>query len=393
MTPAIRRLTVLASLFCSFFFQTASAVDWGVIDDVEFYGDLRVRYEYFDNNDSADPETHRMRLRARLGSQVQFCNCALVDFRLASGSDDPVSTNQTLKDCFSTKDIRLDLAYLRLQLPICPTTELHLGKMRNPSWEPRFLSPLVYDRDLNPEGIAVTMEQQLGCGAKLLGLASFYIVDEDTSIKDDPWMMDFLLRAEMEWNCINSQVAVGYYFTENLAQADCKAFLGNYGQAGAGPTAWIGDFAVLRLFGEIAMTLSDCEPLCTPSIVTLSAGYTHNFSDDYSIDGLSDERNSWTLQLQYGKAKTPHSWQSAIQYKSLGADSVIDAFTDSDWGRGGSNRKGWVIHGKYAICSWWTVEAKGFFTRRMTDRGIGRREIVSDGKNLTRVQVDTQVRF
>lgn len=38
-----------------------------------------------------------------------------------------------------------------------------------------------------------------------------------------------------------------------------------------------------------------------------------------------------------------------MAYKYLDRDSVLDAFTDSNFHLGGTNAKGWVIYGNYAF--------------------------------------------
>jgi hypothetical protein len=35
-------------------------------------------------------------------------------------------------------------------------------------------------------------------------------------------------------------------------------------------------------------------------------------------------------------------WKAYLNYRYLGADAVVDAFTDSDFHLGGTNAKGWI---------------------------------------------------
>lgn len=53
---------------------------------------------------------------------------------MATGGDDPVSTNQTLDTGSSTKDIRLDLAHFDYQFN--DSRSLTGGKMKNPFYKP-----------------------------------------------------------------------------------------------------------------------------------------------------------------------------------------------------------------------------------------------------------------
>ena len=42
-------------------------------------------------------------------------------------------------------------------------------------------------------------------------------------------------------------------------------------------------------------------------------------------------------------------WNVSIAYKNIGADSVLDAFTDSDFHLGGTDAAGYVISGQYGL--------------------------------------------
>src|SRR5262249_29243372 len=71
--------------------------------------------------------------------------------RLATGSDNsPVSTNQTLGGYFNKKSVWLDQAFIDYS----PIDDLHalFGRMPNPFRH----TEIVWDDDINPDGLAVT---------------------------------------------------------------------------------------------------------------------------------------------------------------------------------------------------------------------------------------------
>ena len=84
------------------------AEEW--YETIKLKGDLRFRHEWIDQ-DGKDTR-NRWRLRLRLGASAQVNEDLDVNLRLASGSDDPISTNQSLDSGFSTKNFGLDRAYL-----------------------------------------------------------------------------------------------------------------------------------------------------------------------------------------------------------------------------------------------------------------------------------------
>ena len=53
---------------------------------------------------------NRFRFRLRAGATAEITDDWKATFQLASGGDDPVSTNQTMDGAFSTKGIQLDIA-------------------------------------------------------------------------------------------------------------------------------------------------------------------------------------------------------------------------------------------------------------------------------------------
>ena len=71
---------------------------------LQFSGDFRLRYQYEDETD--EPARNRGRFEYRLAVDANILENLKVGFGLASGGDDPRSTNQTFQDSFSHKDIQ-----------------------------------------------------------------------------------------------------------------------------------------------------------------------------------------------------------------------------------------------------------------------------------------------
>ena len=96
----------------------ANSESWG--DRIKLDGDFRYRYESIDLEGS-DVRT-RHRIRARTNIKARVADNIDVGFGLATGGDDPVSTNQTLGGGGSSKDVKLNLAYADWEA----TDDLHL---------------------------------------------------------------------------------------------------------------------------------------------------------------------------------------------------------------------------------------------------------------------------
>jgi hypothetical protein len=122
--------------------------DW--TDTIKLKGDFRYRYENID--EQGKDERDRNRIRARAALIAQLPDDIEVGLGVASGGDDPVSTNQTLGGGGSTKDIRLNLAYANWRA--MEGLNLIGGKYKNIWYRPQ-KSGLIFDGDFNPEGVAV----------------------------------------------------------------------------------------------------------------------------------------------------------------------------------------------------------------------------------------------
>jgi hypothetical protein len=87
--------------------ERMAAVSWA--ERIRLKGDFRYRYETIKEEDVDN--RNRNRIRARFHLEADVTDTVQVGFGLATGGEDPVSSNQTLGGGGSSKDVRLDLAY------------------------------------------------------------------------------------------------------------------------------------------------------------------------------------------------------------------------------------------------------------------------------------------
>lgn len=122
---------------------------------LRFFGDVRVRYEGFWEDDVAT--RHRARFRIRAGGEAAFGSRVRVGARLVSGDlGNPVSTNEDLGDAFTHKPIGIDWAYITFRPRGDEAIALTGGKFDVLTFRPRagILSELLFDDDLSPEGFS-----------------------------------------------------------------------------------------------------------------------------------------------------------------------------------------------------------------------------------------------
>lgn len=159
---------------------SAKLPNW--VKNIRLHGDFRYRHEYI--NESGKKDRTRHRIRARIGMDAKVNDTSDFHFRLASGSQDPTSTNQTLTGGYTSKSIWIDRAYVDWHPAFANACgskgHLMLGKIKNP-----FLavhaSDLIWDHDLNPEGAAITYQAKMGNINPFINLVGFWIQERKSS--------------------------------------------------------------------------------------------------------------------------------------------------------------------------------------------------------------------
>jgi hypothetical protein len=307
--------------------------------------------------------------------------------------------NQTFTDSFRRKPINIDAAYVALQLPGDDLVKVIAGKMPNPVWQPLFGTPIFYDPDLMPEGIAEQFTWRFGDRQQYRLFANFgqFAVKELSTDANDVYFYDFEAGAEARLPHLRLTAAGGYYLTQNLRNlkvGDAPNTTGNTVAISKNVTNYFADFNVIYARAEAAWNFSDKPLLGTPSLLTLSGEYDNNLAGIYGR--LADAQTTgWAVQLMLGEARKKGQWQVLYEYKYVEADAIWDALADSDYGLGGTDRKGHVIRFAYNLQDWWQLAFNTSITRKISKRpntpchnqqGI-------NGEDLLRWQVDSTFKF
>ncbi len=392
---------------------------WGMPDALpdwtrrfKFKGDFRLRYQrdsfspdnhplgYFDwqkinssgGLDKAGEEAYlnttedvnRLRIRMRLGIDATITNNFKAGLRLATGNpDDPVSTNQTLGQYGQGYGISIDQAYLKydyFNLDGYPSMTLWGGRIPNP-W---FSTDLVYDEDLNFEGLASQFRFGLDGGDDLfeqdermrslfLTLGVFPL--QQSSRYTDKWIVGGQFGTDLKFEDQSRfKIALAYYDYKNvqavpntlgsrendwsapewIQKGNTVARISNDVGETAATTRLVGlasDFNILNLTGQYDYAGF------APIHVIVTADYAKNLGfDKQEVSNLNgseiDEQTTayrakftlgWPIVSKFG------DWQAFLGWRYIERDAVLDAFTDSDFHLGGTDAKGWVVGGKYGL--------------------------------------------
>lgn len=336
--------------------------DW--TSKVEVNGDLRYRHEMIDDDAKDDTRT-RHRVRARIGIDAKLDDELSLGFRLASGSDDPVSTNQTLDGSFTSKNIVLDRAFFAWA-PVETGLKITGGKMGNPFYKPA-KGALIWDGDLNPEGMAATWKNKNG-ETSFWATAAGFFVDERSGDKNAAL---FGGQAGLKYDMDASSFTVGasyYTYSELQGALYDDDFFGNT----ADGDMFMYDYDLLEAFAEFSFEAGEMP-------IKLYGDYVSNSDPDENNTGF-------LFGFELNKAKKPGSWKLAYDYREIEADAVMAAYSDSDFGGGGTDAKGHRFAGAYQVSKAAQLAATLFVNEKGIKDG-------DEGVDYTRLQVDMKFKF
>lgn len=299
-----------------------SKASWA--ERIAFSGDIRDRMEYIDKRGSEVRTRNRVRLR--LGMNAKVNDDLNVGVRLASGGDDPTSTNQTMDGAFSSKGIRLDLAYFKYNLT--DVISITGGKMKKPFYIPS-KTPILWDGDVNPEGLALGFDN-----AGWKGTVAGFSIDEKKAA-DDTLLYSAQLVKTFKLDGSKLTAGVGYYDYQNLQGStplyDGKA-RGNTLDAAGGLA---NDFNIFEGLVEYKTKLGS---------LPFSA-----FATYYENTAADDLNSGYSLGFGLGKVKKAGSWSLGYSYMDIEADAVYALFNDSDFAGGHTDSKGHILKAGYGL--------------------------------------------
>ncbi|MCH8852879.1 MAG: putative porin, partial [Planctomycetes bacterium] len=124
-----------------------------VFEKLDLYGDVRLRHET-DNNVDRRPTRNRERFRLRLGAIYRIADELDFEARLITGNaTDPKSSHQNFGTGFESFDVTLDRINVTYRPEWLPDLWVTAGKFAHPFRVNPVYGELVWDSDVQPEGI------------------------------------------------------------------------------------------------------------------------------------------------------------------------------------------------------------------------------------------------
>jgi hypothetical protein len=410
--------------------KTASANASKVIDLPEvlkkttIFGDVRYRHEGFYNQPHANGQAvtarNRERVRARLGVRVALSDEISATIRAASGNiNDPISTNETLTNNFTRKNLNLDWAYLTLTpgqtFGIRPGLfSVNAGKFPLTMFR---TDELVFDEDLSPEGLNETIQLL----SKPIGhldqvkLHGFQWTFDEVANRQDGWTFGGQVNPSLHFGNVQVEAGLAQYWWLNpdlIAQALSRNTTA-YTAAGA-PVAnsnFNSSLVNTNLLVTKRIQPPQNRPGSTPAAFNAVTGYQSGFNESnftvaatipnvvgtrplrfwfdyvYNWEAATDDAQGWQSGLRLGQTKVRGDWSLYGFYQQLQQEAVISSFTSSEFGTQGTNVEGPAIGIDYQLLNPLTLSARSYFTNYL-NRPEG-----TTNPTLTRFQLDAVVKF
>lgn len=334
-------------------------------EKVTVQGDFRYRYENIDQ-ETADSDRNRQRIRARAAIVAKPQDNLELGFGLSTSQDgDPVSSNQTIGDGGSRKDIYLDLAYFNWAA--LDGLNVSGGKYKNGLYRPG-KHALLWDSDWNPEGFGATYTQGLFF-SNLLG--TWLESDSNNTEEFSAGLQAGVALPVSEG--IKLTAGLGYF---DFSTAGKGFFFGEDAEFGGNSfdpvtNEYLFNYEMLEVFAEVGFKAVDLP-------MSVFVDYVNNSDADEFDTG-------WAAGLLVGGAKAKGTWEASYAYQDLEADAVLALLTDSDFGGGGTDNSGHVLRGAYALGDRWNL-AFSYFINTINENA-------GNKQDYDRLQLDMNFKY
>lgn len=364
---------------------------------------------------NVDRSRDRILLRARLGAEIDLEEDFRAGVRLASGGDSsPVTANQPFGQDggFSKYAIWIDRAFLGYT-PVHKDGNLVsvvAGRFDNPF----FSSEMMWDADLGFDGFCVRLESRIDdtfspfftAGAFPIFNTDFnYAVNRPSKFKsEDRWLYgaqigtvvkparDLSLRlgaAIYDFENVQGRLSTPYVPLSAADAGDTDATRPLFAQSGNsyrplrnilpdasngyGTSNQFQYFGLASPYRVVALTGALDYDGFSPVRVSLVGEVVKNIGFDEDTVSATAVNNlesgafkggdmGYDLALNVGTPtlESLWDWRVGLGYRYVESDAVMDAFTDSDLGGGGTNLRGYTLNGSVAVSRRVVLSARWF---------------------------------
>lgn len=345
----------------------------GWLNGLKSKGDLRLRYEIqeFENEDGKD--RNRARLRLRWGLEKTFDEEWKAGFRLVSGDEGAAtSTNQTFDSEFNFKEIQFDRAYAKWNfqkyasewISSVKSAEIGGGKVANPFLD--WGTEIVWDSDINPEGVYEQLEFSLGQALNAeWGLETQmgqFIVEESGS-GNDLELFAYGIGLNRKGDAGDAtKVRFAYYDWQDYVDLIKSGSI--LGAGGTDPET--DELKVITLYGEHSHEM--VWPIIGSKKTVWFGNWAHNLEEGSQVSKPGND-NAYAAGVKIGKAKKQGEWDTRYQYFYVESNALPSAFVDQDIAYGGTNNTGHMLEYAYMLRDYLKFSTTLYVGERIEDVG------------------------
>jgi len=350
---------------------------------------------------NTDQDRTRMRVRARLGAEVNLEDGFTSGFRFATGeSNSPISQNQTLgagTGNFNKYSVWIDRAYIKYESDLDGTPlSASIGRVANPF----FSTSMIWSNDVGFDGLVVQGEHKFSDLKPFatVGLFPVYNTAFDFSTNQasksasyDKWL--YAMQLGTDWRIskdFEAKFGLAYYHFENVEGQTSSPTNGSALDAGdtdssrllfaqkgntyrtirnlnapIGTTKQYDYLGLASPYHEIALTGRLDYNHFEPTQISLLIEVVQNLALDsgdvaasrYTYNNLTTSGNFnggdlgyyTAIQVGHPVLQKRWDWNTSLGYRYVQTDAVVDGFADSDFGGGGTNVKGFTLGGNVSV--------------------------------------------
>ncbi len=308
-----------------------------LVESLNIKGDLRLRYERFDQDDETDPTEERkdrFRYRLRLGAKWQTENDFTIGTRFAIGGG--TSTNETMSNQ-ANPNLGVDRVYI--QYTGFENLKLTAGRMPNPFEK----NEMIWDGDLNPEGASA----QLEIGVLFVNAAAIVIDNDgwnDDASGDNANIFGVQAGIKTE-GPVSLKIGGGYIAPSSQTQEDEIGGSVDY------------EISMVETFADIAIKTGDKGKVNFFGKLVKNIDANDKGPTQIAYANVNEKADDNNIGWEAGIGFKQDKFSLKYTYRHLEGDSVWNAINDGDFG---DNRKGHIIGAKYKVAKNFTVGLKYF---------------------------------
>jgi hypothetical protein len=271
-------------------------------------GDVRLRAQG-DYSDEDGRDRNSTQVRARLGATYKVSDRITIGGRLVTGDgDDPNSTDVQLSNFVDDLQVTLDLAYAQVNFG---DLKIYGGKVPQPFTR----TELVWDGDVNPQGISSVYKRALGNGGAFRANALAFVVDEQAAADDSTMLGAQLGYDSPALGAWKYDVSAAYY------DYDLGSVLGG------DP----GDFRtnLLDVDGRYLSDFNLSDLIVGATWTGAGDRWPVRFVGDYvrNHGAATDADTGYGADIIVGRASKTGDWRVTYGYSQADADAVLAAFS------------------------------------------------------------------